>query len=671
MDPTFLSATQLAALTRARDLGCLELLDHYIARVERLNPRINAVVVRDFDRARTRALALDNQSDRTAPLFGVPMTIKESFDIEGLPTTWGSPAYRNSKATRNALAVDRMLNAGAVVFGKTNVPLMLADCQSYNDVYGTTNNPWNLALSPGGSSGGSAAALAAGLTGIEAGSDIGSSIRNPAHFCGVFGHKPTWGICPPLGQALNGNVAQADISVIGPLARSADDLAVALDAMAGPEDIDNGWKLDLPPPRATTLKGMRVAVMTEHKLSEVDAPISNKLTELADFLRREGATVSMTARPDFDLVRGHRLYIEMLRATTSARFDAAAMQRWRDRSGTPAAGGHQLLRDDGARQQHGAPRLPDRQRGAPPHAPSLGRVLSPLRRVPVPGRCQCRAAARSARRTLAAQHHRQRPSRAGDRSDVLVRHLVLLSFAGTSRRSGSRRKDCRSACRSSARNTPTAPRSSSRNCWKPRGKASCRRRDGSETHGPDVPVRHAASPRLVRKREVSALELLDHYIARIERLDPRINAVVVRDFDRARDRARHARRAARPRRAAVRRADDSEGKLRRRRPADDARPCRTARPPRGHVRRCRSADWKPRAPWCSARPTCRSISPIGKVTIRCTAPRRIRGMRRIRRADRRAVRRRRWPPGFAGMETRHRYRRLGSRAGALLRRVRP
>lgn len=329
MDPTFLSATQLAGLTRSRTIGVLELLDHYIARVERLDPRINAVVVRDFDRARIRARVLDNQSDRAAPLFGVPMTIKESFDIDGLPTTWGAPAYRNTKATRNALAVDRMQNTGVVLFGKTNVPLMLADYQSYNEVYGTTNNPWNVALSPGGSSGGSAAALAAGLTGIEAGSDIASSIRNPAHFCGVFGHKPTWGICPPFGQALNNNVAHGDISVIGPMARSAGDLAVALDAMAGPEEIDSGWKLDLPPPRATAFKGVRVAVMLDHNLSEVDASITGRLAELAQFLRREGAQVSMTARPDFDLERGHRLYIELLRATTSARLNAAAMQHWR------------------------------------------------------------------------------------------------------------------------------------------------------------------------------------------------------------------------------------------------------------------------------------------------------------------------------------------------------
>ena len=329
MDPTFKPATSLAALLRKREIGCLELLDHYIARVERLDTRINAVVVRDFDRARARARQLDSATDRSAPLFGVPMTIKESFDVAGLPTTWGSPAFRNSIATTNALAVDRLLNAGVVLFGKTNVPLMLADWQSYNEIYGTTNNPWNLALSPGGSSGGSAAALAAGLTGIEAGSDIGSSIRNPAHFCGVYGHKPTWGICPPLGQSLADNVAQSDISVIGPLARSAGDLAVALDVMAGPEPIDKGWKLDLPPPRTTSFKGLRVAVMLDHPLSEVDTSITSKLDELASFLRREGASVSMDARPDFDLALGHQLYIQMLRATTSARFDAAAMRHWR------------------------------------------------------------------------------------------------------------------------------------------------------------------------------------------------------------------------------------------------------------------------------------------------------------------------------------------------------
>ena len=330
MNPSFLPAVQLAALTRTRQIGCLELLDHYLSRVERLDPKINAIVVRDFEQARRRARQLDSSSDRSAPLFGVPMTVKESFDVAGLATTWGVPAMRNSIATANALAVDRMLAAGAVLFGKTNVPLLLGDWQSYNEIYGTTNNPWDVTLSPGGSSGGAAAALAAGLTGIEVGSDIGSSIRNPAHYCGVFGHKPTWGICPPLGQALGGNVTHGDIGVVGPLARSADDLSIALDTIAGPEPIETGWKLDLPPPRAIGFKGLRVALMTDHPMSEVDASITGKLAHLAEFLRKEGASVSDTARPDFDLANGHRLFIEMLRATTSARTDAAGMNHWRE-----------------------------------------------------------------------------------------------------------------------------------------------------------------------------------------------------------------------------------------------------------------------------------------------------------------------------------------------------
>src|SRR5499425_2511938 len=224
LDVPFRSARQLAADIKRKKIGCLELLDLYLARVEKYDGALNTVVVRDFDRARTRARAADRALARRqlwGPLHGVPMTIKESYDVVGLPTTWGVPSYKDRIATRNALAVDRLLAAGVVLFGKTNVPLYLGDWQSYNAVYGTTNNPWDLSRSPGGSSGGSAAALAAGLTGLEAGSDIGSSIRNPAHYCGVYGHKPTWGIAPPNGAVFPGRVAQTDISVIGPMARGA------------------------------------------------------------------------------------------------------------------------------------------------------------------------------------------------------------------------------------------------------------------------------------------------------------------------------------------------------------------------------------------------------------------------------------------------------------------
>src|SRR3990172_5132955 len=232
----FRSARQLASDLRRRKIGALELLELYLARVERYNPRLNAIIATDLDAARKRARAADRALARGevwGPLHGVPMTIKESFDVVGMPTTWGLPELKDNYPPRNALAVD----------------LFLADWQSYNAIYGTTNNPWDLARVPGGSSGGSAAALAAGLTGLEAGSDIGASIRNPPHYCGVFGHKPTYGSAPPRGQALPGRVAAGDISVIGPLARSADDLALALGVMAGAGAIDGaGWRGAPPAP---------------------------------------------------------------------------------------------------------------------------------------------------------------------------------------------------------------------------------------------------------------------------------------------------------------------------------------------------------------------------------------------------------------------------------------
>ena len=227
--PHFRSAKQLASDIRRRKLGCLEALDLFLARVDRFNPQLNAIVASDVAAARRRARQADaalRKGKVWGPLHGVPMTVKESYDVAGMPTTWGLSALKDNVPPRNALAVDRLLGAGVVLFGKTNVPSWLADWQSFNPVYGTTNNPWDLSRTPGGSSGGSAAALAAGLTGFEAGSDIGSSIRNPAHYCGVYGHKPTFGIVPPRGQALPGRVSQADISVIGPLGRSAEDLEV-------------------------------------------------------------------------------------------------------------------------------------------------------------------------------------------------------------------------------------------------------------------------------------------------------------------------------------------------------------------------------------------------------------------------------------------------------------
>jgi amidase len=327
----FAPATTLARMVRTGRIGARELLEHYLARAKAHDGALNAIVVKDIARARKAAAAVDRaraSGEALPPLAGVPMTVKESFNLTGHPTTWGDPAFAGTKARTDALAVTRFREAGAVIFGKTNVPLMLADWQSTNAVYGTTNNPWDVTRTPGGSSGGSAAALAAGMTGLEIGSDIGASIRNPAHYCGLFGHKPTWGICSPKGHSL-GTVAPSDISAIGPLARSAGDLALALDIMAGPDEIDGtGWALTLPKPRVAGLKGLRVAVVAEDANAEVDTRYSALLADLARALRREGAKVSLTARPAFDTTEMARLYILMLRAATSARLTDAAAARW-------------------------------------------------------------------------------------------------------------------------------------------------------------------------------------------------------------------------------------------------------------------------------------------------------------------------------------------------------
>ncbi len=331
LDVPFRSARQLAADVRKKKIGCVELLEIYLARVDKHDGTLNAVVVRDFERARRRARAADralSRGDVWGPLHGVPMTVKESYDVAGLPTTWGVPAYKGNIATKNAVAVDRLLGAGAVIFGKTNVPLYLADWQTFNAIYGTTNNPWDVTRAPGGSSGGAAAALAAGLTALEAGSDIGSSIRNPAHFCGVYGHKPTWGIVPRTGQALPWQTAPVDIDVVGPLARSAGDLALALSVMAGPDAIEAaGWQLRLRAPKQKRLRDFKVALMLDAPGFPVDRDVTDRFQALGDFLGRQKAKVDDRARPAVDTAEAWRVYTRLLRAATSDRQSDADFER--------------------------------------------------------------------------------------------------------------------------------------------------------------------------------------------------------------------------------------------------------------------------------------------------------------------------------------------------------
>ncbi len=319
----FKSATELATMIQAKKISALELLEHYLDRVERYNPALNAIIVLDADRARARAREADTalaKGEIWGPLHGVPMTIKESYNVAGLPTTNGRPEMRDNIAESDALAVERLKAAGVVLFGKTNVPLNLADFQSYNEVYGTTNSPWDPKRIPGGSSGGSAAALASGLCGFESGSDIGGSIRNPSHYSGVFGHKPTWGLIPPRGHALPGYLVQPDLSVVGPLARGAADLEAGVLAMAGPDELDGvGLKLDLPRPRHTSLGGYKVAAWTNEALAPVNQEIQDRVAAVAKTVSDAGGTVDFEARPDFDLAEAHAIFHTLLWSAMAAR----------------------------------------------------------------------------------------------------------------------------------------------------------------------------------------------------------------------------------------------------------------------------------------------------------------------------------------------------------------
>ncbi len=321
-DPTYLTALELAGAIRDRQISARELTDHYIDRIERLDGDINTVIVRLFEEARAQADAADAalaRGDATGPLHGVPMTIKESYVIAGTPATWGIEAFRDNVADEDGLAVRRFKAAGAVFLGKTNVPTDLADFQSYNPIYGTTGNPYDTTRTPGGSSGGSAASLAAGFSALEAGSDIGGSIRNPAHFCGVFGHKPTYGIVPMAGHELVKNMPEADLAVCGPLARGADDLRVALGVMAGPDEREAlGWQLNLPAADFEQLRDLRVAVWPTDELAPVATEVADRVVMAGEALAKLGARVSDQARPAIDLAEAHSNYQTLLTSVMTA-----------------------------------------------------------------------------------------------------------------------------------------------------------------------------------------------------------------------------------------------------------------------------------------------------------------------------------------------------------------
>ena len=321
-DLTFAAAVDIAAAIKSKRISSREITQHYIERIQNLDESVNAMCVRVFEQALAAADSADAalaRGEDLGPLHGVPMSIKESYVLADTPATWGIPAYRDNVAATDGLAVARFKAAGAHFLGKSNVPIDLGDFQSYNEIYGTTNNPWNRARTPGGSSGGSAAALAAGFTALEAGSDIGGSIRTPAHFCGVFGHKPTWGIVPMQGHELISGVPDADLSVCGPLARDARDLRVAMQIMAQPAGRQAvGWQLNLPPSSLESLRGLKVAVWASDDMAPVSADTQNRVQQVASALADLGAQVDYQARPNFDVRKAHMTYESLLTAVMSS-----------------------------------------------------------------------------------------------------------------------------------------------------------------------------------------------------------------------------------------------------------------------------------------------------------------------------------------------------------------
>ncbi|MFN3006231.1 amidase [Mycolicibacterium wolinskyi] len=297
-DLAFRSASQLAAAVAAKEVSSVELLDLYLDRVERVDPQVNSIIAKDEERARAAARDADRKVARGEPLgrlHGVPVTVKDSIEVAGMRTTGGSERWGNHTSTVDAEAVARLRHAGAIIFGKSNLPADARDWQTYNKIYGTTNNPWDLTRGPGGSSGGSAAALAAGLTGLELGGDTAGSIRVPAHFCGVYGLRPSYGIVPRHGSVSGhrpGSLAEFDMAVLGPLGRHADDLDLGLDVLAGPDRDDMpAWRLDLPPARAHNLHEFRVAAWLDDPFCPVDSELVAAMETTLAAVRSEGAVV--------------------------------------------------------------------------------------------------------------------------------------------------------------------------------------------------------------------------------------------------------------------------------------------------------------------------------------------------------------------------------------------
>lgn len=323
----FAPAHQLAAGIRLKEFSSVELLAALLDQIDRLNPRLNAIVTLDREGALARAKAADQalaRGDLWGPLHGLPVTLKDAFATAGMRTTCGHPPLADWIPETDSAAARRLKAAGAILIGKTNVPELCDDWQSDNPVFGRTLNPWDPSRTPGGSSGGAAAAVSAGLSPLDVGSDIGGSIRVPSTYCGVYGFKPTEGRVSGLGHIppLPGTSRTVRLmNCVGPIARSASDLVVAYKLLAGPEPGDT----DIPPVpfgelERVHLNGLRVAWAPSFPGTPAAAAIRQGIERLADELLRQGALVE-AALPN--LVSGTRSWLDPVEARAQeAEWDA-------------------------------------------------------------------------------------------------------------------------------------------------------------------------------------------------------------------------------------------------------------------------------------------------------------------------------------------------------------
>ncbi len=344
------SAIAIAKQIRERKISSREALEYFLARVQALDQPINSVVTIDADRARAEADGADAMLARgevRGALHGVPMTIKDSFQTARMRTTSGAPELSSFVPTEDAWPVARLREAGAIVFGKTNLPIYAGDLQSYNEIFGTTNNPYDVSRTPGGSSGGSAAALACGFSPLELGSDIGGSIRLPSHMSGVAGHKPSYGIVPAHGQIPGppGTLTLADLAVAGPMARTVEDLKLGLELMSGPNRWEHpAWRLKLPPPRHRTLKEYRIAAWLDDPACHVEPEVRDLLEKAAKTLEGAGVRVNYDARPEFTLEKVVDTFFALLQAALAGGVANDRLDDYANMVGdTPAAQTRRLL----------------------------------------------------------------------------------------------------------------------------------------------------------------------------------------------------------------------------------------------------------------------------------------------------------------------------------------